>query len=78
MIHSPQLHPLQGWPGSFQTAGTTRDSSQTDFTKTPLSSQEVLGKAWFDTETEPGPILLPCPQIRKITDIMNGNREALL
>lgn len=43
-----------------------------------LFSQEIPGKAWFDTESEPCPTLLPCPQIRKIMDIMSGNREALL
>lgn len=42
-----------------------------------LFSQEVPDKAWFDTESEPCPTLLPCPQIRKIMDIMSGNRKAL-
>lgn len=43
-----------------------------------LFSQEIPGKVWFDTEPEPCPTLLPCPQIRKIMDIMSGNREAHL
>lgn len=33
--------------------------------KLHLSSQEVPGKAWFGTESEPCPTLLSCPQIRK-------------
>lgn len=84
MIYYPQVQLLQGFmamnpPGSFQAAGTTIGSFQTDSTKTPPL---LSGGAWQSLVWHRIIIAVlhsaALPQIRKITDIVSGNREALL